>query len=159
MTIEAGKVWLTINELSQGLSVDDVKSLRNTIDIGCRRNNGKAWINRPFITPTSKIQIDLDSIPAQTKIKYRIPAKEYFIQQEAEARKAEAIWNQQQVEAARAGLFSDAIAIDPEIHAWYLNRLKGLQFAKRETFKTVTRDYPILASLMIEPRGLRNEPS
>lgn len=154
---EGSKVWLTTAEVTSHLSKEEKASFESLLISNSersRRLGRSSWITRPYITPTSKIQIDLDSIPAQTKMKYRIPAKEFFITKENEAKKAEADWNQQQVEAMRTGLFTTAIAIDPEYSAWYLNRLKGLQFAKRETFKKVTRDYPILTSLMIRLTNL-----
>ncbi len=145
--IEGNKLWLTINELTAHLSETESKAFKNAADIGTRRG-GVSWINRPYITPKSKIQIDYDSIPAQTINKYRIPSKQYFIDKELAEQQATLTWNQQQIEAARNGLFN-SITIDPDITAWYLDRLRGLQFAQRATFKKLTADYPRLFALMV----------
>jgi hypothetical protein len=147
--IEGSKVWLTLQELSAHLSEDESKAFIALAKVRTYQAGGSSWITRPYITPTSKIQIDLESIPSQTISKYRIPAKEVFITTELEAKKSEVEWNSKQVEAARSGLFN-AIAIDPETSAWYLNRMAGVQFASRKTYGTIIRDYPILASLMIK---------
>ena len=147
--IEGTKVWLTLNELSAHLQgEEEALALCQLAKVRASQTGGRgSWITRPYITPTSKIQIDIESIPALTINKYRIPSKQYFISQELDQQKAAITWNQQQVEAMRSGLFN-AIAIDPDVSAWYLNRLEGLQFAQRKTFKTLTNDYPRLFAIM-----------
>lgn len=150
--IDGNKVWLTIAELTAHLSKEEREQFESAQRKGTYRG-GASWITRPFITPTSKIQIDIESIPALTLNKYKIPSKQYFINQELDQQKAEITWNQQQVEAARTGLFN-AIAIDPDISAWYLDRLEGLQFADRKTFKRLTSDYPRLCAIMIRLTSL-----
>jgi hypothetical protein len=151
--IDGNSVWLTISELTSHLSKEEALILVNNAIMGTKRKSLTSWISRPYITPKSKIQIDLDSIPQQTINKYRIPAKQYWIEKELNEKKASLEWNKKQVEAMRSGLFS-AIAIDPEISAWYLTRLEGVQFASSDTWKKVNTDYPILCALMVKLTSL-----
>jgi hypothetical protein len=147
--IEGSKLWLTLTELTAHLNEDESKAFKQLAKDRCSQSKGLSWISRPYITPTSKIQIDFDSIPSQSRLKYSLPSKDIFINQEIAASKAEITWNTKQVEAARSGLFS-AMTIDPDLSAWYLNRFSGLQFANRNTFKTLINDLPQLAARMIK---------
>jgi hypothetical protein len=147
MVIEGDTLWLTIDELTLHLSFGERASFEHVQRKGCYRG-GTSWVSRPYITTTSRIQIDLDSIPDRTREKYRIPTKADFIQRQNEVVKQRADQMRTQVEATRSEL-SNAIAIDPELSAWYLNRFKGVKFASQTMWKKVAKDYPRLASWMI----------
>jgi hypothetical protein len=149
MIQEAEKVWVTISDVCHYINEDVRDDFRRLAKDSCSRSNGRSWINRQYITPTSKIIIDLDSIPAQTKIKYSIPSKEYFIEKDQRVKQSHRDWIKQQVEVSRSGLFL-AIAIDPVIEAFYLERLQGVKFATQSMWKKVCKDYPLLFALLTE---------
>jgi Integrase core domain len=149
MIVEVGKVWVTVTEISAHLNTDDQQKIRNLIKVRCSQSNGTSWVSRPHITPTSKIVIDLESIPTPTRTKYNIPSKEFFLEQEQKSKQAHRDWIKQEVSAARSGLFN-AIAADPLIEGWYLERMKSVKFASHSMWKRVMKDYPLLFALLTE---------